>query len=128
MAGRHTGILELPYDAAGAITKFRFVKLNADEAVVQCDAAGEVAVGVYQVDVSADEATDGKGGAVQVLGVSFVESGAAITRFDDVTTDASGRAITAATGNRVHGQALKAAAGAGEWVPVLLNLNSLTAA
>lgn len=128
MAGRHTGILELPYDAAGAITKFRFVTLDADEAVAQCDTAGEVTVGVFQVDVSADEATNGKGGAVQALGVSFVESGDAITRFDDVTTDADGRAITAASGNRVHGQALKAASAAGEWVPVLLNLNSLIVA
>ena len=124
MAGENTGILELPYLANEALVKFRFVKLAGDELVDQCDTAGEQCLGVGRVAVSAAEATAGKGTHVSRLGVCFVESGAAVTRDDLVTTDSVGRAITAVATNLVHGQALKAAAGAGEWIPVALAINS----
>jgi ascorbate-specific PTS system EIIC-type component UlaA len=121
MAGGDTGILELPYECSAAITKLRYVKVTGDQTVGPATAQGELVLGVSKVDVSATEATQGKGCTVQVLGVAWVEASAAIVRFVEVTTAADGRAITAATTNRVAGIALKAAANAGDWIPVLLN-------
>jgi hypothetical protein len=120
MAGADTGVLELPYQASGAITRMRFVKLSGDQTVQQCDTLGEVALGVSKVSISADEATAGKGTAVQVLGVAWVEAGAAITRGADVSTTTAGKATPALTTHRALGRALKAAAADLDWIPVLL--------
>lgn len=119
MAGADT-VLNLPYKAAGAITKQRFVTLTASETVKQADAAGQRALGVFQVDVSADEATKGKGGAVGTLGIYWVEASAAIALGAQVATTNNGRAVTAATTNVPLGIAMKAATGAGQLIPVLM--------
>lgn len=123
MSGEHTGILETPYLANEALTKFRFVKLAGDEAVDQCDTAGEACLGVGRVTVSAAEATAGKGTHVTELGVSFVQLGGTVTRGDFVTTDNVGRAVTAATGNYVHGVARKSGV-VGDWIPISVTPNS----
>lgn len=118
MAGADTGILELPYQAAGAIGAKRFVVLAAEQKVAQAGAGAE-ALGVARVGISATEAARGKGTAVHVHGVIFVEAGAAIPLGAKVQSDAQGRAIVAA-GGAVVGKALEVAAAAGEYVPVLL--------
>ena len=127
MAGADTGILELPYEATAAIVDKRFVKLSGDQTIVQCGVAGELALGVAKTPISTsnfqgtNEVTAGKGTAVQILGVAWVEAGAAVSRGAEVTTDTSGRAVTAATTNRVLGYCLKGTTtGAGDWILVLL--------
>lgn len=120
MAGADTGILDLPYLANAALTANRFVKLAGDEKVDPIAAITDWALGVGTVNVSATEATDGKGTRVICEGVAWVEAAAAITRGALVAPSANGRAQTAVSTQFVRGRALKAAAAAGDLIPVLL--------
>lgn len=127
MAGADTGLLELPYQATAAVTKKRFVVLTGDQTVARASVLGSAVLGVAMVSITdnsatggRNEITDGKGTAVHVHGVIFVESGAAFAQDVPVTTDALGRAIAAVATNRQAGQSLKAAGDAGELVPILL--------
>lgn len=110
-------------EAAG-VTQFRFVKGVAGQSdprqVEECDAAGELVLGVCQEEISAADAASGRIANITLLGVSLVEAGAAVTQYAKVQTDASGRAIAATTGDHVAGVALDAASGAGEWIAVAL--------
>lgn len=66
------------------------------------------------------------GQAVTLFGagsISKVVAGAAITRGAQVMSDASGRAITAATGGIICGRALETVTAAGQIVSVLLGGN-----
>jgi hypothetical protein len=120
MAGGQSGILELPYKASSAISKLRFVQLTGDETVGACTAVTDKALGVSKVDISAAEQLAGKALDVQVSGVAWVEAAAAITRGAYVGPSLNGRAQTAVATQFVRGIALKAAANAGDWIPVLL--------
>lgn len=114
--------LTLPFEASAAIVFNRFVKQSGNQTVAQCAASTDRALGVATTNISTAEATAGKGTAVVVLGVAWTEAGAAVALGSRVMPDASGRAITAATvGNIPCGVAMKAAAGAGELIPVLLS-------
>ena len=116
-------VLDKGFEAAEALTEFRFVTLVAteDRRVEQADVAGELVIGVGQETVSAEDVTRGpRITNVRLMGVSVVEAGAAVTKGAEVTTDASGRAITAGVGNRVAGIALDNAAQAGDWIGVFL--------
>lgn len=109
--------------ATAAITRRRFVIAGATaRTCTQASAATQVAIGV------AEEAAAAAGAEVpvRVLGVVQAEAGAAITAGAQVTTDASGRAIAAATGNNVYGVAQTAAGAAGDTVMVLLALPAAT--
>lgn len=117
----YTGILVPGYQAGGALTKHRFVKISGNQTVVQTAASTDRSLGVVNVDVSAGEATLGKSFDVHVHGVPWVEAGAAVTQGGRVMSDSSGRAINAATATNIPtGVALKAAANAGDLIPVLL--------
>lgn len=122
MAGADT-ILDLPYQASAAVVKNRFVKLSGNQTVAPIAAVTDKALGVVQVDISTTEAAQGKTGAVMVLGVSWVEAAAAITINDSVSPSANGRAQTTVATQFPAGRALKAAAAAGDLIPVLLNPN-----
>lgn len=115
-------VLGKGYNAGAAITKKRFVKFSADQTVVQCTVAGELAIGVSFFDVSAAEITKGKGASVLTEGRAIVEAGAAVAIGAKVTTDNQGRAITAATGNQVLGVCDEPAGGAGSECSVHLSL------
>lgn len=115
-------VLNKGFQANEAITQFRFVKLGTGSRNVDiCDTAGEAALGVCQEEITAADATNGRIANVAILGISLVESGAAVSAGAKVQTDASGRAIAALTGDHVLGVALDAAGGAGEWIAVLLS-------
>lgn len=85
------------YDADEALTKFRAVKVGAeDESVQAIDAAGENGIGVTQVGVSAAEILKGKGASVREMGITEWECGGTVTRGDEVTVDNVGRCVVAA--------------------------------
>lgn len=112
------GISSLTGYATAAITRRRFVRFTAANfAATQVAAASEIADGV------ATEGQSTVGGALEVQtdGVAIVEAGAAIAAGAEVTSDASGRAVAAASGNVSHGKMVGAAAGAaGEFIQIKL--------
>jgi Uncharacterized conserved protein (DUF2190) len=113
-------VLSKGYDAGGAITKKRFVKLSGEQQVVQCAVAGELAIGVSLFSVSAAEILKGKGASVLEMGRAIVEAGAAISVGAKVATDNQGRAVTSAAGNTVLGVCEKGAGAAGSECTVRL--------
>jgi hypothetical protein len=127
LTGADTGILELPYKCSAAIAKLRFVLLSGDQTVGPCTAITDRVLGVSKVAVSTAEAAAGKATAVQVVGVAWVEAAAGITRGDLVGPSTDGRAQTLASTQFPCGVALKAAANAGDWIPVLLGDPSILA-
>lgn len=112
------GISSITGFATAAITRRRFVRFTAANfATTQVAAASEIADGVAQDTVS----TVGHALEVQTDGITLIEAGAAIAAGAEVTSDASGRAVTAASGNVAHGKMVGAAAGAaGEYVQIKL--------
>jgi len=107
----------LPGIAAGAdlssTGQHRFVDLDGSGEAVLAGAGAAVA-GVL-------ENAPAQGEAAAIMGpgsVSKVEAGAAVSAGADVTSDASGRAVTSASGNYIAGKAINAAGGAGELISV----------
>lgn len=68
-----------------------------------------------------DDPKSGKTGTVQTRDVAKVLAGAAITQGAFVTSDASGRAVTATTGQIAWGQALQSVTAANQIVAVRLS-------
>lgn len=106
--------------AGAAIAAFRLVKLSAAETVVPAAAATDNVIGVNaDVAPALGERCD-----VALMGIAFVEAGAAVALGAMVTSDASGRAVAAApaagSNVRVVGVALEAATAAGDVIRVLL--------
>lgn len=95
-------------------SQFRFVEVNSTGKAAVPTLAGSV-VGVRQNKPKANEAT-----TIVHDGISFVEAGGAIAIGGLVTTDATGRAVAATTGQQTHGRALETASGAGVFIAVLL--------
>lgn len=104
------------FETNAAIVRHRIVAVTARATVAQASAADQPLIGV------ADElGADGAGRVdVHLTGVTEIEAGAAIAVGAALTTDAQGRAVTVATGNRQIGIALAPAGSAGEIIPVLL--------
>jgi hypothetical protein len=92
--GQTTGLLTKSLEATGAITKRRLVTFGAaDGAGVQASGSGAFIVGVNSdVDVAIGE----RASVFSTGNIADVEYGGAVTRGDPLTSDASGRAITAA--------------------------------
>lgn len=84
--------------------QFKFVTLESDGQIDLADAAGENAIGVLLNDPASGEAA-----TVAVSGKVMVTSGGTIAAGAQIQTDASGDALTAATGDVVLGYALEAA-------------------
>lgn len=103
--------------ASAAITRRRFVIFTAANFVAtQCSTTAQIADGV----ATESQANVGGGFELQTDGIALVEAGAAVTAGVMVGSDATGRAILAATGVVAHGKALTTAAAAGEFVQVKL--------
>lgn len=104
-------ILIKAFDAQGAIPAYSNVKLGtADGTVVVATAASDPIIGVSgELPVAAGERVD-----VMLCGISYVVCGAAITRGTPCTSDASGRAVAAAAGNRLGVILLESATAAGD--------------
>lgn len=84
--------------------QFKFVTLESDGQIDLADAAGENAIGVLLNDPASGEAA-----TVAVSGKVMVTSGGTIAAGAQIQTDASGDALTAASGDVVLGYALEAA-------------------
>ena len=96
-------VLDKGYRAAGALTKFRAVKMSAPETVTPVTAITDNIAGVVQFGVSAAELAKGKGALVRVEGITEMEASAAVAVGAAVSAGTDGRAKTAATGERVIG-------------------------
>lgn len=92
-------------EAAAEVRPYQIVKLNADDKVVLADSATDIA-GVVE--------TGAKVGATASFalrngqGTFKVRLGATVAKGAELTSNASGAAVTAATGNVVFGTAVKA--------------------
>jgi len=84
------------------------VVVNASGNLVLAGAA------VFIDGVLVDDPKTGQAGTYQVRDIAKVVAGAAITRGANLTTNASGQFITAATGNPIVGKALEAAGAASQ--------------
>jgi len=116
-------VLDKGMNAASAITKFRAVKLTAEETVGPVTALGDMVIGVAQVGVSAGEITKGKGCSFRSIGVTEMEAEGVIAVGARVAIASDGRAsATVAVGTRIIGVCVEASAGAGQRCTVLLNL------
>jgi hypothetical protein len=103
-------VLDKGYRAAGVITKFRAVKFSAAETVTPVTAITDQIAGVAQFSVSAAELARGKGTLVRAMGQTEMEAAGAIPLNSPVSISATGVAKAAATGERVIGVCVGAAA------------------
>lgn len=117
------GTEPLSLKANATVNANRFVKLDATAGfVIQAAAGTDIAVGVSLIGVVANESVP-----LQSVGKAKLTAGAAIALNAQVTSDATGRAVTVATGNTSFGLAMQAAGAAGDVIEVFLtplpNLN-----
>lgn len=110
-------LLDKTFVAGGAIAPYRLVKFgSSDTTLLQAAAATDALLGVSgQIGAASGEVLD-----VTLVGIGEVEAGDNITRGNQLTSDASGKAVAASAGNVVIGKALMSAA-AGDILPVLLH-------
>lgn len=107
--------------AGAAITRLRFVKIGAaDNTVILGALSADNCLGVAKEGGATGDAIP-----VQIDGVVRVETGAAVTRGAQITSDATGRAIDAVATNMVLGTALEAAAGGGIIISVSLSAKTI---
>lgn len=67
----------------------------------------------------------GEAATVVISGISKMEAGGVVAAGADVTTDASGRGVTAATGNTIAGNAVEAAGASGVYFPVRIDRGAI---
>lgn len=111
-------ILVKNYTAEAAIGPYRIVKFGAaDGGVVQAAAAADLSFGVCgAVGPALGERCD-----VVLMGIADVEFGAAVTRGQALTSDASGRAVVAVAGDQMIGRA-QVSGVLGDIAPVLITV------
>jgi hypothetical protein len=123
MAAWGNFVLDKGMNAGAAITKFRAVKLTAEEVVGPVSGLGDMVIGVAQFGVTAGEILKGKGCSFRCMGVTEMEADGVIAVGAPVGIAADGRAsATIAAGTRRVGVCVKASTGAGSRASVLLNL------
>lgn len=102
------------YKAGAAVSPCRLVKIGAAAGeVIHNAAATTPTLGVTRENIIAST-----GQRIDVIhdGIVYVEAGAPIALGAKLTSDGTGRAITAAAGNEQAGTALEAATGAGDLI------------
>jgi hypothetical protein len=117
-------VLARGFDAAAAVVKHRAVKLTtAENTVTPITGPTDIAVGIAEFDCTAADILKGKGVNVQHIGIAQMEAGEAITVGQLVTCDTVGRAVVAASAERLVGLCVGNPAGAsGERISILLSL------
>lgn len=106
----------------GAITQFRYVKLSADNTVVQCSGVTDDPIGVAQ------DAATGAGAPhsikVCLVGITKLEGDADLAAGDNIGTSADGQAAAytvADTTKRINGKVLIGNAAAGGIITAAVN-------
>ena len=112
------------YTAGAALAAYTLVKFSAAETVVAAAAVSDSIVGVsHDIAAAIGEHVD-----MVHDGIAFVVAGAAVAQGELLTSDASGRVVTAApaagTNNRTIGIAIEAATALGDVIRVLLSPGS----
>lgn len=100
-------------------SQFCFVTVNSS-AQIALTAANAAADGVLQDKPTAAA----QASQVAIGGVTKLVTGAAVTAGDRLMADASGRAITATSGNFVNAVALASSSGAGVIIPAIIQLRA----
>ena len=124
MAGRTDGLIK-SFKAGAAVTRRRFVKFGgADDTMIQAAAVTDAIIGVStEIDAANGEPMD-----VCLSGLAEVEYGGNVTRGDRLTSDANGKAVTAApaagVNNRIGATAM-ASGVAGDIGLCLIGLGTL---
>ncbi len=111
----HNPLLIKTFTAGAAIEPYRFVKLSADGTVITAAAATDPIIGATDelATVSGDRAD------VILAGIATLKAGGIIARGALVTSDTTGKAVTASEDDRNAGIALVTAA-ANDLIPVLV--------
>ncbi|TSD86016.1 DUF2190 domain-containing protein [Mycobacterium sp. KBS0706] len=101
---RNHGLVK-PFVAGAIVPPYRIVKFGADDdTAIAAAAAADKSIGV--TDMLGASAV-GVTFDIVLTGIAEVEYGGPVTRGDDLTADAQGRAVAvAAAGNRVIGKAM----------------------
>ena len=114
----------LTFEAAGDLSANQFY-------LVVVDGNGQVAVagdGADAIGVLYDKpSAQGNAAQVRIGEVVQVAAGAAVSIGANVASDATGRAVTATTGEQIVGKALTAASAAGQLISVLWRPNGTSA-
>lgn len=110
MSMQSVSLLTLTQTLSGTVAAHRFVTWAGAQAGADANTMG----------VARTAGVSGEKVSIDVMGTAIVESGAAVTAGSQLESDASGRAINWATSGPVIGRALQAAAGAGEFIEVVL--------
>lgn len=108
---QNIAILSLTVAASGAVTAARAVGFDGAQAGV----LGQKVLGVAQYD-----AADGTDVALDVKGSAIIEAAEAIAIGDQLTVDATGKAIKPVASEVIFADALQAATAAGQKIEVLL--------
>jgi hypothetical protein len=110
-------LLDKTYTAGGTVNPYRLCKFGgADTTILQAAAATDAIIGVSgQIGAASGEVLD-----ITLVGVGEVQAGGAITRGNQLTSDANGKAVVASDGNVIIGKAL-ASASDGDILPILLH-------
>ena len=109
--------VSIPTGQSFATLQFTFCAINASGQLVPPSGAGVFCDGVIQDD----NPNSGTASPLAVDGITKVVSGASVSQGDLVSTDGSGRAVTATGTNHILGRALAGNGGvAGTIIPVLL--------
>ena len=125
MAGPN-GVLDKGFLAESEVREYRAVKFadttNDDQSVVECDADGELAIGVAQEQAWEEDRDVGKRVInVRMMGITWmVASTSDISQGSKVSTTVNGRARVATAGDPVVGLATMGADDEGDLIAVLL--------
>lgn len=122
MSYMSTGINNSPtiVDKAGAALSngaFKLMKRDAGGKFVIASVAGERVVGVAIASTPVSVATNDDL-TVQIKDIGYVKAGDAVAKGAEITTDTSGRAVTATNGAFIVGEALTAAGAADDIIQV----------
>jgi hypothetical protein len=106
--------ISLTADGDQSGNQYKFLKGDTTGVALQ-DSAGGACIGVLQ-----NKPTDGLIAEVGIAGVTKVVAGGAVSLWDNIQSDATGRAATAASGDYSQGIALEAATAAGQIIAMLM--------
>jgi hypothetical protein len=98
-------VYDISLDAASDLSAKKFY-LAKGSGTFGCDLAGAASEDLLGPIQNAPES--GQAAEIRILGISKVECGGTISIWDKVTSDANGKAVTAADGERYCGLAMEA--------------------